>query len=487
MTRIDQEIDMHSAEARIPNQGDGGSFITRMVERFSTNDMTTGNPYRLLIKFSIPLLIGNIFQQLYNTVDSIVVGNYVSENALAAVGSGFPFMLAITSLFIGVGLGAMIIISQYAGAKRYEDIQMTVTTFYRAMLVAVIPISILGIILARPVLVMINTPPETLQDSVRYLQIVFLGLIGTMGYNMNAGLLQGIGDSATSLLFLILSTVVNIVLDLVFVLVCHWGITGVAVATIIAQFTSWIMGIFYINRKISYIHIDLRRLPYVGAILKRAFSLGMPSGLQQMLFAVGAIVFQSIVNLQGRFFLAGFTGANKIDSFVFMPIQSITIAISTYTAQNFGANRIDRIHSGKRAGIIISVGAALVFGLGIYPFSGAAMSLFNQHPKVIEGGVIYLHSLLPFYTILAILFALNSLLRGLGRVMVPLLSTFVSMWLIRIPAAYLLVDLVGPHAVYYSYVIGWSFGLVISLLYYHFGNWQKKAKEDYEKNIQAKI
>ena len=294
-------------------------------------DMTKGSPYKLIFLFSIPLLIGNILQQLYNMVDSIVVGNIVGPKALAAVGTGFPIIFMLSSLFMGIATGATVMVSQYFGARNYEKLQNTVSTIYKAMLIGIVPLSVIGILLCRPLLIAMQVPDDgTLDMAVTYMIVIFVGMIGMMGYNINAGILQGLGDSKTSLIFLSVATVINIILDLTFTAGIRMGTFGVALATIIAQITSWIFGVFYIQKKYSIIKIHFRHLKFEKELFFQALKLGIPSGIQQMLFSVGIMVMQALVNSYGSTFMAGFNGANKIDSFAFMPVQSFAIAVTTY-------------------------------------------------------------------------------------------------------------------------------------------------------------
>ena len=311
--------------------------------RKSSGDMTSGNPALLIFKFTIPLLIGNIFQQLYNMVDSIVVGNYVGQIALAAVGTGFPFIFLMSSLFMGLGIGATIMISQYFGAGDMTNVKKTVDTIYTSMMLISIPLTIIGAFVSRFILELVNVPADTINSANIYMVIIFLGIIGSLGFNVNSGILQGLGDSKTSLIFLAIACVINIILDLVFVLVFGWGVAGVAVATIIAQFCSWVFGVFYINKKYKYLHISPFKFKIDKEILIRTIKLGIPAGLQQALFAAGIMVFQSLVNQHGSVFMAGFNAANKIDTFAFMPIQSFSIAATTYVGQNIGAGKLDRV------------------------------------------------------------------------------------------------------------------------------------------------
>lgn len=438
-------------------------------------DMTIGNPYRLIFVFSIPLLIGNIFQQLYNMVDSIVVGNFVGEKALAAVGTGFPVIFMLSSLFMGVGMGTTIMISQYFGARDFDSIKDTVNTIYTAMMIAIIPLSIIGIAVSAPLLRLMNVPDDgTLHMAWVYMAIIFAGLVGSMGYNINAGILQGLGDSRTSLFFLMIATVVNIVLDLFFTVVLGMGVAGVALATVIAQAVSWIFGIWFINKNYSYITIRPMKFHFHRELLSRALKLGIPAGIQQALFSVGIMVMQSLVNSYGSNFMAGFNGANKLDTFAFMPIQSFTNAMTTYVGQNIGANNYPRVRSGTRAGLILSVGSSLVIGGAVYPFSGYLMRMFNQNAEVIASGVTYLHSVLPFFFLLAAMFTYNSVLRGAGEMIVPMISSTISLWLARVPIAYWLASVWGRDSIYYSYAIGWALGLVMAYAYYKTGKWKSK-------------
>ncbi len=440
------------------------------------SDMTSGNPYKLIFMFSIPLLIGNVFQQLYNMVDCIIVGNYVSEKALAAVGSGFPIIFLLSSLFIGVGMGATVMVSQFYGAKDFDNIQKTVSTIYTFMLVGCIPLTIIGIFISKPLLKLINVPNDgTLTMAVQYMFVIFIGIICTFGFNINAGILQGLGDSRTSLLFLLIATIVNIILDILFTVCWGWGVIGVAIATIIAQFISWIFGIYYINKHYDFITINPFKFYYDKELLYKSIKLGLPAGIQQALFSIGSMIMNSLVNGYGSTFMAGFNAANKIDTFAFMPIQSFSTAIMTYVGQNIGASRIDRVKQGTKAGLILSVGSSIVISAIIYPLSGMFMKMFGQNPEMINSGVLFLHQVMPLYFVLAINFIYNNVLRGAGESIIPMISSFVALWLARIPSAYLLANFLGVDYIYYSYPIAWTIGTAISYIYYRTGKWKNKS------------
>ncbi len=438
--------------------------------------MTEGSPLKIILTFAFPMLIGNVLQQFYNMVDSIVVGNYVGKLALAAVGTGFPIIFMMAAMFIGLGIGATILISQYIGAGDMDSVQKTAQTIYTAMILGSIPISIIGIFLSEPILMLINTPAEALSMAKIYMMIIFGGMIGSIGYNVNAGILQGFGDSKSSLLFLAIATVINVVLDLLFVIVFRWDVAGVAIATIIAQSASWLFGIGYMRKKYEVLNFSIFRFHFDRDIFKRIIKLGLPTGVQQTLFAVGIMSLQSLVNSYGSDFIAGYNAANKIDTFAFMPIQSFSNAVTTFTGQNIGAKRMDRVHKGAVTAIGLSV-AVCIACLVIIPFGPFLLGMFNSDPAVIEAGMIYLNSVMPTIAILAIVFTLNSVIRGAGESVVPMIGAIVSLWLGRVPAAYYIADNFGKKYIFLSYAIGWIFWLLITGPYYLSGRWKTKSEK----------
>lgn len=440
------------------------------------NTMTEGNPFRLILAFAFPMLIGNIFQQLYNMVDSIVVGNYVGKIALAAVGTGFPIIFLMASLFIGIGIGATILISQYIGAGDIDNVKKTSQTIYTAMILGSIPISILGIIFCEPILMLINTPADVMPMAKQYMMVIFAGMIGSFGFNINAGILQGFGDSKSSLLFLAIATIINIVLDLLFVVVFNWGVFGVAIATVIAQTFSWIFGIVYMKRKYEVLNFPITKFFFDKEIFKKILKLGLPTGIQQALFSVGIMSLQSLVNSYGSDFMAGFNAANKIDTFAFMPIQSFANAVTTFTGQNIGAGRMDRVHQGTVAAIIMSL-IICVIALIIIPLGPFILQMFNSDPAVIDAGMIYLSNVMPLFILLSVVFTLNAVIRGAGESIIPMIGSLASIWMGRIPAAYYIAANIGKEYLFYSYGVGWLLWLFISGPYYLSGRWKTKSQK----------
>lgn len=440
------------------------------------NSMTQGNPFKLILMFAIPMLIGNVFQQLYNMVDSIVVGNYVGKIALAAVGTGFPVIFLMASLFIGIGIGATILISQYIGAGDAENVRKTSQTIYTAMILGSIPISIIGMIFSERILLLINTPLDVLPMAKQYMMIIFAGMIGSFGFNINAGILQGFGDSKSSLLFLAIATIINIILDLLFVVVFHWDVPGVAVATIIAQSFSWIFGIIYIKKKYEILNFPILKFYFDKDIFKKILKLGLPTGIQQALFSVGIMSLQSLVNSYGPDFMAGFNAANKIDTFAFMPIQSFANAVTTFTGQNIGAGKLDRVHKGTVAAMVMSC-SVCILALIIVPLGPYILKLFNSDPAVIDAGMLYLSAVMPLFILLSIVFTLNAVMRGAGESIIPMIGSLASIWAGRIPAAYYIAANIGKEYLFYSYGVGWLLWLLISGPYYLSGKWKLKSQK----------
>lgn len=438
-------------------------------------DMTQGSPLKLIFFFALPLLAGNVLQQLYNMVDSIVVGNWVGDAALAAVGTAFPVVFLIVSLFMGIGLGATVMLSQYYGAKDNESVRKTIATIYTAMMVGAIPLTIIGLLVAGPVLRMMGVQGEMYPLALRYAMIIFAGSAATLGYNVNSGIMRGLGDSKTPLVFLAIASAINIVLDLLFVIVFGWGVAGVAIATVIAQFVSWVFGVFYINKHYPEFEIKIFKFEFHKDLFKQALQIGIPSGLQQMLFSVGVMVLQALINKYDTSFIAGFQGANKLDTFGFMPVQSFAAAITTYVGQNIGAGRMDRVKKGMWVTMFMSCTVNVVVAILFIPLGPICMRLFTQDPAVIAAGCAYLDRIMPFYFLFSLMFILNSVMRGAGESIVPMVTTLVALWVVRLPAAYYLAANYGRDNIFYCYAIGWAVGLVLALAYYLTGRWKNKA------------
>ena len=443
------------------------------MQNEAVRDMTTGSPAKHIFFFSIPLLLGNVLQQLYNMVDSWTVGNFTGDTALAAVGIGFPVIFLFVSLFIGLSIGSTVVIAQFYGAGEPERVRAAVDTAYAAFLIAAIPISLLGFALTGPILHLMQVDAAAFPEAQLYLRLVSLGLVGSIGYNTNAGILQGLGDSKTPLIFLTIATVINIVLDVLFVAVFHWGVAGVAFATIIAEWFSWIFGMFYINRKYTAFRLHLRGLKIDRRLLYQIIRIGLPAGIQNGLIAASIMALMAKVNTYEYDFTAGFNVGNKIDCFAFLPVQSFGNAVTTFVGQNVGAGRMDRVRTGTRVTLLMSILWCVAAAAVIMPLSRPIMLLFSQTEAVVEAGVLYLWWVMPFYPLFATLFVLNFAMRGAGDALFPLVNSIISVVVVRVILCYILADAFGQQYMFGCYAGGWLVGAVLSVGYYLSGRWKR--------------
>ena len=443
-----------------------------MAKNAGTRNMTVGSPAGHIFYFALPLLAGSFLQQLYNMVDSWVVGNYVGDSALAAVGVGAPVVFMFSSLFMGLSNGGTVVIAQFFGGNKPERVREAIDTVYTAFVAGVVPITLVSLLLVEPLLTILRVDPAAYAEARAYLLVVCAGLIGTIGYNLNAGILRGLGNSRTTLLFLSVSTVINIVLDLLFVLVFRLGVFGVAFATILAQAASWLFGLGYINRCYPAFAIRPFCLRFDRKLFAEIMRIGLPSGLHMSLVALGSMVVMSKINSFGESFTAAYNVGSKLDSLAFLPIQSLASAIIAYVGQNMGANRLDRVRKGVR----VTVFSALVWSvvmLVLIPLGPALIGFFSDTPEVIAAGTVYLKCIMPFYLLFSVMFCLNNAMQGAGDSLFSMVNAILSLILVRVPMVYFLANRFGPDYMYYGIGIGWAVGCTLSVLYYLSGRWRR--------------
>ena len=443
-----------------------------MAKNAGTRNMTVGSPAGHIFYFALPLLAGSFLQQLYNMVDSWVVGNYVGDGALAAVGVGAPVIFLFTSLFMGLSNGGTVVIAQFFGGNKPERVREAIDTVYTAFVAGVVPITLVSLLLVEPLLTILRVDPAAYAEARAYLLVVCAGLIGTIGYNLNAGILRGLGNSRTTLLFLSVSTVINIVLDLLFVLVFRMGVFGVAFATILAQAASWLFGLGYINRNYPAFAIRPFCLRFDRKLFAEIMRIGLPSGLHMSLVALGSMVVMSKINSFGEAFTAAYNVGSKLDSLAFLPIQSLASAIIAYVGQNMGANRLDRVRKGVR----VTVFSALVWSvvmLVLIPLGPTLIGFFSDTPEVIAAGTVYLKCIMPFYLLFSVMFCLNNAMQGAGDSLFSMVNAILSLILVRVPMVYFLANRFGPNYMYYGIGIGWAVGCTLSVLYYLSGRWKR--------------
>lgn len=436
-------------------------------------DMTVGSPMGHIFFFALPLLAGSLLQQLYNMVDSWVVGRYVGDGALAAVGVGFPVLTMFASLFIGLSNGGTVVIAQFFGAGKMERVRDAVDTIYAAFLISIVPLTALALLAMKPILFLLRVETAAYDEAYLYLMVVCAGLIGSVGYNLNAGILGGLGNSRSTLLFLAVASFMNIILDLLLVLAFGLGVLGVALGTIIAQAFSWLFGVVYINR--HYPDISLRLVPrkFDRALFGQIMGIGLPAGIQMSLVSLGAMVVMSKINVYGKEFAAGYNVGFRLDQLAFLPIQSLSSAVISFVGQNVGAKRLDRARQGIRITVVLSALWAVLMTAVLIPFSGPLVAFFSKTPAVVHAGEVYLRCIMPFYVMFAVMFCLNNAMRGAGDSVFPMVDVILSLILVRVPAVYWLADHFGPDYMYYGMAVGWTVGLVLSVWWYFSGRWMR--------------
>lgn len=438
-------------------------------------DFTQGKVIKQIFLFALPMLVGNVFQQLYNIVDSIIVGRFLGKEALAAVGASFPVIYTLVAFIIGIGGGFTIVIAQYFGAKNNKNVTKSIDTMVIALFIASIIITFLGIFFSKDIFMLLQLPSELIPRATLYLNTYLAGTVMFCGFNSVSSTLRGLGDSKTPLIFLIVSTVSNIVLDIIFIVVFKWGIFGAAFATIISQGISFISAVIYLNKTHKVIKFKILNLQYSSKILRHAFRIGLPTGFQQTFVALGMMAIMSIVNGFGTNVIAAYSAATRIDGIAILPSMNFSQALASFVGQNLGANKIDRIRQGYKNTIFMSATLCLVITLIIIAFGESLMSMFTTDPEVISIGKEYLVIISSFYLIFSLMFTTHGLLRGAGDTLIPMFITLISLWIVRVPIAYVLSSFMGETGIWWSVPSGWTIGLIASWAYYKMGKWKTKG------------
>ncbi len=423
----------------------------------------------------MPMLLGNVFQQLYNVVDSIIVGNYLGDGALAAVGASFPVMFALVSLVFGIASGATIVISQYYGAKNMVKVKQAIFTIYVIVIISSVLLSIIGIASSEAIFRMIDLPEEIIPRASLYLDIIMGGIITTFGMSATNSILRGLGDSKTPLYFLIVASLLNIVFDLVFVIVFKWGIAGVAVATVLAQAISLLGAIIYLYKTHELFKTETSDFAFNLNIFVKSVRIGLPSGLQHMFVAVGMVAIYRIVNQFNTTVIDAYSAAGRIDSFAIMPAMSFAMALTVFVGQNIGANKPKRVRKGLLATLVMTSAISLFFTLVAIFFGRSLMGMFTPTKEVIEVGYEYLVIVSSFYLIFALMFSLNAVYRGAGDTIVPMFITLLALWLVRIPISWYLSGKMGPEGIWWGIPLAWIAGFSLSLIYFFTGLWKKHS------------
>jgi putative MATE family efflux protein len=436
-------------------------------------DFSKGNEARLILNFAIPMLLGNLFQQLYNITDTIIVGKFLGKEALAAVGASFPIVFTLISLIMGVGIGATIVIAQYFGAKQFDNVKKAVHTTYIFLTVAALALTLISIPLTDEIFRLIRLPQELMPHATLYLSIYLAGLLPSFGFNATSAILRGLGDSKTPLYFLMISTFFNIAFDLLFILVFKWGIAGAAVATVISQAGAFVTAVIYLHRNHRLIDFNLRSWKFNRRIFWQSLKIGLPTGLQQTFVSLGMMAIMSIVNTFGTNVIAGYSGALRIDSLAILPAMNFSSALSTFVGQNIGAGKKERVRKGLISTLLMSSTVSLLVTGVVVLFKHQIMGLFTNDPEVMRIGGEYLLIVSSFYLLLTVMMNFNGVLRGAGDTLIPMFITLTSLWIIRVPFAWYFSGHIGEAGIWWSSPAGWAVGLILSISYYLTGRWKK--------------
>lgn len=462
------------------------SFAAKLRELFSAHDMTQGAPWKRILEFAVPMLIGNLAQQLYNTADSIIVGRYVGDNALAAVGSASPILNLLLALFVGVSTGVGILVAQRFGAKDREQLSVVIGNCILLCAVVSVATMIIGVLITRPLLTLLQTPGSIIEWCVSYLNIIFLGIAGCSYYNILSGVLRGMGDSLSALLFLLVSAGLNIGMDIWFVAGLNLGVAGVALATVLAQALSALLCLWKLMRMRDIFDLKLSYIRPRMAPIMNIIRIGLPSGVTQAIFSSAMMVVQSLTNSFGEMVIACNVIVMRVDGFAMMPNFTFGQTMTTYTGQNIGARRLDRVRQGAVQGTAIAVGVSAVLTGAILLFGRQLMGMFTQTEDLIVLSMRMMSILAVGYVAVSITQSLSGVMRGAGDTMTPMWISLITTVVLRVPTAYGLVYLSRseeypngrPEALFISMLVSWVLGMVITIIAYRFGKWRRRASQE---------
>ena len=460
-------------------------FLQKSLAKNNKNTllMTQGNIWKLLITFSIPLIIGNLLQQMYNTADSIIVGNFVGSNGLAAVGSGTALINLIIAFAQGASVGAGVVVSQYIGADKKDKIKISVHTSICISIILGLILSLLGIFASPSLLIMMKTPKVVLKSSILYLQIYCGGLIFNVIYNMATGILNAAGNSKKPLVYLAIASFTNIILDLLFIKIFNLGVMGAAIATDISQAISCILAIGYLLKVKSDYKLYIKDLKINKETAVKIIKIGLPTAIQNMVISFSNVLVQSSVNAYGATAMAGYASYLKIDGFNILPVLSISMAVTTFTGQNVGANRLDRVKKGMYSSLIMVLVYTVFIGAVLLIFSHQVLGLFTHSAQVIMYGQLAMKYFCPYYFLLGILNVLAGTVRGAGKGIPPMIILLFSMCIFRI----LWIKIALPFyssidGVFILYPISWLVGAILMIFYTKFGKWLPHKQMEKKEN-----
>ena len=447
-----------------------------LKQRVTAIDMTQGKPWKKLLLFTLPLLVGNVFQQLFSTVDAIMLGHFVGVHSLAAVGSIMSIFFLILVLMMGISMGAGVMVAQYFGAKQREKLSYTIGTSIALTAMLGVFLMAVGPRVTRPLLIFLETPAEILDYGVIYINVLLWGVLGMSYFNMLSGILRGVGDAFSPLLYLAFASLLNIGLNYLFIGVLGWGIMGAAIGTVIAQSVSALLCLRRLLRMREVFELKPHHLRPKKEYVSQVMKLGLPTGMSQALFAVAMMIVQPLANRFEYMFLAANLIVMKVDGFVMMPIFSFSNAMTVFAGQNMGAGKVDRVSKGTKQCVLLSFGLAAVMVVVILLFGRQIAGLFNPTEEVLEMSLRFLRILAVGYLAFSVSLVLWGTIRGAGDAITPMWASVINTAAVRVPMAYLLVFLIGePVALVYSLLLSWVTHSIIAVIAYRIGRWRTQG------------
>lgn len=443
-----------------------------MKQRSSATLMTTGPIWKRIIAFAVPLFFGNLFQQLYNTADSLIVGNFLGSSALAAVSSSGNLIFLLVGFFNGIAIGSGVVVAKYFGAGKFAMVKRAIHTITAFGLLSGMVLTVVGILAAPQILILMGTPAEVLPNSVTYFRIYFAGSLAFVMYNFLVGILQSVGDSRHPLIYLMISSVINIVLDLILVAGFHFGVGAAALATVISQVISALLCLRQLLKSPADYRLEVRKIRLDGIMLRHIISNGLPAGLQNSIISLANVVVQSNINKFGAMAVAGCGSYSKIEGFGFLPITCFALALTTFIGQNLGAKEYDRAKKGAVFGVVCSLSIAELVGIGIYILSPYLIAGFNDTPQVISYGTAQAHTVTLFYFLLAFSHCMAGILRGAGKSAVPMFVMLICWCIIRVSYITIAVNFIHDiRVIFWAYPITWTLSSITFLIYFLKSDW----------------
>lgn len=455
-----------------------------MKNSVGTKDMTEGNTYSLMLGFALPTLLSEVFQQLYNTADAFIVGKCLGTSALAAVTSSGTLIFLLVSFFIGMSMGAGVVISRYFGAKKEDEVSRAIHTVLAFGIVSGILLTVVGVAFTPTFLKWMQTDPEVMPQAVEYFRYYFLGAMALVLYNICRSIINALGDSRRPLYYLIFSSLLNIVLDVLFLGVFGWGVWSAAAATVLSQMASVVFCMAYLLQKGNIFTVDLRKIRFHRDMLFEIVRYGLPSGVQNSVIAFANVIVQSQINSFGKLAMAAYGTHAKIEGFAFLPITSFNMACTTFISQNLGAKQYDRAKKGARFGILCSVVMAELVGVFIYLTIPTLISAFNRTPEVIAYGSAQARTVTLFYFLLAFSHCIAAILRGAGKATVPMITMLCFWCIVRVSYITLIVHFIPViRVIFWAYPLTWSLSSIVFLIYFLKADWVHGFEKPHKKAV----